>query len=96
MAILQALFVTLSWRTGQIINTLAIQFLFSKVTKDRQMLVSGTTLCFVLWLISMIGTTMPFVDTILLALVALAHWIERAWVSMVIAILSVLIPPIIG
>lgn len=99
MAILQALLLALSRRAGQLVNTVfgwATQLLFGKVTKDKQLLVSGMSLGSVLWLISLIGIAFPRAGTLLLALIPLPRWVEHDWVRLIMAGLAVLIPLGIG
>lgn len=99
MAILQALFLALSRRAGQLVNTLfgwATQLLFGRVPRDKQIFLSGMAFGSVAWLISVLGIAFPSVGTLLLAFIPLPEGVQKTWVRLLMLAIAVALPLIIG
>jgi hypothetical protein len=99
MAILQALFMALSRRAGQLVNTLfgwATQLLFGKVSRDKQLFLSGMALGSIAWLISVLGIALPEVGTFLLAFIPLPEGIDQNWIRLLMLFIAAALPLIVG
>jgi hypothetical protein len=99
MVLIQGALAAVFRSAGKILNTVfgwATILLFGKVSRSRQLYMSGINFGSVIWLVALVGVAYPPFATWMFGFVTLPKWINDQWIRPAMIVAVILIPPILG